>query len=88
MRPMYKSKAGSPTGSGQKAKSIIKRLESTCFRAFLVRVEGLEPVKHQLKALINQGFYADVVRIVVNFQLKNAFIRSISRFSSAAASLT
>lgn len=35
MRPMYKSKAGSPTGSGQKAKSIIKRLESTCFRAFL-----------------------------------------------------
>lgn len=53
-----------------------------------VNVKGLEPVKHQLKVLINQGFYADVVRIVVNFQLKNAFIRSISRFSSAAASLT
>lgn len=55
---------------------------------FMVREAGLEPAKHQLKALINQGFYADVVRIVVNFQLKNAFIRSISRFSSAAASLT
>ena len=54
----------------------------------MVREAGLEPVKHQLKVLINQGFYADVVRIVVNFQLKNAFIRSISRFSSAAASLT
>lgn len=70
-------------------KSIIKRLENRCFRAFcLVREAGLEPVKHQLKVLINQEFYADVVRIVVNFQLKNAFIRSISRFSSAAASLT
>ena len=50
MRPMYKSKAGSPTGSGQKAKSIIKRLESTCFRAFLVRVV----IQHFLKTIVVQ----------------------------------
>lgn len=77
----------------QNPKIIDKQRKSRSFNnygisLFMVREAGLEPVKYQLKVLINQGFYADVVRIVVNFQLKNAFIRSISRFSSAAASLT